>query len=71
MVRKNNEVENITGHFMASLGFYRVFYIFNWYILCIILIGYIDMLMKDFIVGHQYAEDYYRLHYMLIFFTYI
>jgi len=35
MVRKNNEVENITGHFMASLGFYRVFYIFNWYILCI------------------------------------
>ena len=31
MVRKDKEVENITGHFMACLGFYRFFYILNWY----------------------------------------
>lgn len=30
MIRKNKEVENLTGHYMATLGFYRFFYILNW-----------------------------------------
>ena len=30
---KEKEVENITSNYMACLGFYRMFYILNWYLL--------------------------------------
>ncbi|KAL4432279.1 hypothetical protein ABPG74_020247 [Tetrahymena malaccensis] len=30
MIQQTKECENITGHYMASLGFYRFFYILNW-----------------------------------------
>jgi ER lumen protein retaining receptor len=30
MIQKCHEVETITGKYMASLGFYRFFYIINW-----------------------------------------
>jgi len=31
MVTKLNEVENLTGHYIAALGLYRFFYILSWY----------------------------------------
>ncbi|EGR28899.1 hypothetical protein IMG5_166930 [Ichthyophthirius multifiliis] len=30
MIQRSKECENITGHYMAALGFYRFFYIINW-----------------------------------------
>lgn len=30
MLQKNGTIDNITSHYVASLGIYRMFYIFNW-----------------------------------------
>ncbi len=32
MLTKMKDVENLTSNYMASLGLYRLFYIFHWYL---------------------------------------
>lgn len=31
MIAKNQDVENITAHYVLFLGFYRIFYLLHWY----------------------------------------
>jgi ER lumen protein retaining receptor len=32
MIAKNQDVENITAHYVLFLGFYRIFYLLHWYL---------------------------------------
>ena len=46
MVTKLQEVENLTSHYIATLGLYRFFYILSWYkfvVKLLIVLGYIDI----------------------------
>ena len=40
MLNKIRLIENITSHYVATLGLYRFFYILNWYAFRLILICY-------------------------------
>lgn len=33
MIAKNQDVENITAHYVLFLGFYRIFYLLHWYLI--------------------------------------
>jgi uncharacterized protein with PQ loop repeat len=46
MIAKNQDVENITAHYVLFLGFYRIFYLLHWYFI---------VLFTGFTTGKPYS----------------